>query len=802
MWHEQRKQEKKIKGFLVDRQKRAERRRDYYEKFKADPTQFLQVHGRKTKIHLDPAVSLAADSPTTMMPWMGDKNIQIDRFDVRAHLDFIEEYKADKSKPTLDSEEEREQRKVNYERYRILVQNDYLGIGEVKFLKTIDLEEKFGGTTYQQQKAKEDKKRLGSSKAAIGFVYEDSAPVSPPKPDDEEEEEDSDTDSEPDFDLTVDVLSLDPENQSEINKLGLGYSLGKKDFVKLLARDVEEAEELKMAREKEVEKSMYSGRKSRRQRRALREKRITERTMSPPAYAARDSPEYKDVSRSRSRSKSSDSDTGNQKVEFITSFGGDSPDLSKEGETSISNKGNTSKQQNKKSDLSEYSAPIGPTLPPGMETVAVEKRRSKSSDRRHRSRSHDRRKRRSRERSRSRHGRPQERRRRSRERKRSRSGSRRGSYRSSRDHKRSRSSERNHTLAPYPVPPRPETNENKDELQNIKKKLVTKKDSDSSDSSEDDNNDGTKYRSKYRNRKASSSSSGEESNESPKHKSEEIKQKDDDDVDKNKESLYHHSMSSFFSGFTGSVQAEPSKQAAKLPAAKQEDEPAPVIKRYYGRRHEEKSSESDISVDSDEEKISALKAKMKVQKKNELQSSVTCNKGESANLVAVKDKIRKKMLSQIKKTFKEDKKMELERTRKAEEEQFYREEELRELSEKLRVRERERRRMMRGSSESSRSRSRSRSGSRSRTKRSVSRNRSRSKSANRSRSESESRIKRKRSSSSSRNGERHRPKTQTEDNNSDRRSKTQKEDNNSDRRPKTQMEDNNSEESDRRLVDY
>jgi len=63
-----------------------------------------------------------------------------------------------------------------------------------------------------------------------------------------------------------------------------------------------------------------------------------------------------------------------------------------------------------------------------------------------------------------------------------------------------------------------------------------------------------------------------------------------------------------------------------LPAAKQEDEPAPVIKRYYGRRHEEKSSESDISVDSDEEKISALKAKMKVQKKNEPQSSVTCNK--------------------------------------------------------------------------------------------------------------------------------------------------------------------------------
>lgn len=774
MWHEQRKQEKKIKGFLVDRQKRAERRRDYYEKFKADPTQFLQVHGRKAKIHLDPAVSLAADSPVTMMPWMGDKNIQIDRFDVRAHLDSIQEYKADKSKSNLDSEEDREQRKVNYERYRILIQNDYLSIGEVKFLKTIDLEEKYGGTTYQQQKAKEDKKRLGSSKAAIGFVYEDSAPVSPPKPDEEEEDEDSDTDSDPDFDLTVDVLSLGAENQSEINKLGMGYSLGKKDFVKLLARDVEEAEELKMAREKEVEKSMYSGRKSRRQRRMLREKRITGRTISPPAYAARDSPEYKDVSRSRSRSKSSESDTANQKVEFITSFGGESPDLSKEVETSGSKTGNLSKLKNisKKSDLAEYSVPIGPTLPPGMETEEIS--RSKSSDRRHRSRSYDRRKRRSRDRSRSRHDRTQERRRRSRERRRSRSGSRRDSYRSSRDHKRSsRSPEKSHQLAPYPVPNKPD-NHMKEELQNIKKKLVTKKDSDSSDSSEEDNNDGTKYRSKYRNRKASSSSSGEESNnESPELKSEEIKeckQKSDEDV-KNKESLYHHSMSSFFSGFTGSIQAEPSKQATNLPVARIKDEPPPVVKRYYGRRHEEKSSESDISVDSDDEKISALKAKMKVQKKNELQSSVTCNKGESANLLAVKEKIRKKMLSQIKKTFKEDKKVELERMKKAEEEQFYREEELRELSEKLRVRERERRRMLRGSSESSRSRSRSTS--RTRTKRSGSRNRSRSKSGNRSRSRSrsESRIKSKsrRSSSSSRNGERHRPKTQIEDNDSDRR---------------------------------
>ncbi|MEQ2257494.1 hypothetical protein ILYODFUR_035383, partial [Ilyodon furcidens] len=43
--------------------RRGERRREYYEKIKKDPAQFLQVHGRSYKIHLDPAVALAAESP-------------------------------------------------------------------------------------------------------------------------------------------------------------------------------------------------------------------------------------------------------------------------------------------------------------------------------------------------------------------------------------------------------------------------------------------------------------------------------------------------------------------------------------------------------------------------------------------------------------------------------------------------------------------------------------------------------------------------------------------------------------------
>lgn len=84
MWHEARKQEKKIRGIIVDYKKRAERRKEFYEKIRRDPAQFLQIHGRPAKIHIDAAISSAADN--CLMEWHGDPEKIIDRFDVRAHL--------------------------------------------------------------------------------------------------------------------------------------------------------------------------------------------------------------------------------------------------------------------------------------------------------------------------------------------------------------------------------------------------------------------------------------------------------------------------------------------------------------------------------------------------------------------------------------------------------------------------------------------------------------------------------------------------------------------------------------------
>lgn len=70
---------------------------------------------------------------TFRMPWQGDSNNMIDRFDVRAHLDYIPEVKNPYVPPEELSPEERQ---CNYERYRILAQNVFLGISKhfVRFM--------------------------------------------------------------------------------------------------------------------------------------------------------------------------------------------------------------------------------------------------------------------------------------------------------------------------------------------------------------------------------------------------------------------------------------------------------------------------------------------------------------------------------------------------------------------------------------------------------------------------------------------------------------------------------------------
>uniref|UniRef100_A0A0P6IVH5 Putative swap mrna splicing regulator n=1 Tax=Aedes aegypti TaxID=7159 RepID=A0A0P6IVH5_AEDAE len=336
MWHEARKQEKKIRGMLVDYRKRAERRQDFYERIKADPTQFLQVHGRKCKIHLEASVAAAAENPAIMMPWQGQKDNLIDRFDVRAHLDYIPTLPAKQDQPVEDDVLDLEERSMNYERYRVLAQNEFLGISEDKYLHQLHLEEQFGvnAQVEAEQKASSSKKKP-SGGVAIGYTYEDSDPTGvvpfsqtitaieqSTATSKYDECMKSDSDSDLDMDVSIDINKVGNAQAHEMNACGRHYGMKSNDFYSYLTKDADEAEALKMAREEEQEKIMFSGRKSRRERRAQRERKFAGRPTSPPSYAAKEElvPRTYDDPNDSSRSPSP---VNSGKITYITSFGGE-----------------------------------------------------------------------------------------------------------------------------------------------------------------------------------------------------------------------------------------------------------------------------------------------------------------------------------------------------------------------------------------------------------------------------------------------------------------------------------------------
>ncbi|CAG5119808.1 unnamed protein product [Candidula unifasciata] len=329
MWHEARRQEKKIRGIMVDYKRRADRRREFYEKIKQDPTQFLRMYGRPVKIHLDQAVAMAAEGPQSMMPWQGDFNNMIDRFDVRANLDHIPEYVPDRHRVSDSNDED--ERHANYERYRTLVENEAAALSEEQCLNQIYLDEHFGTTLNKGNE--EEKKKNADKKAAIGYVYEGTPQVTDKALDNEDSdgeeslEEDIET---ADLDVTIDVDVLTPDQMREVNLCAAQYGMKDDDFIRLLRKDKEEIEVLRAAKQLEEAKAQFSGRKSRRERRAINEKRQNPQRFSRPSYAARESPKYEPYkrpgssSRSRSRSRSSEP----PQMKFITSFGADSDDES------------------------------------------------------------------------------------------------------------------------------------------------------------------------------------------------------------------------------------------------------------------------------------------------------------------------------------------------------------------------------------------------------------------------------------------------------------------------------------------
>merc|ERR1711881_572190 len=91
-----------------------------------------------------------------------------------------------------------------------------------------------------------------------------------------------------DLDTVVNFSALSRDQQYDLNSIGRSYFLGREDFIKNLQHEAEEQENAKTAKAEEDEKSAFSGRKSRKERRILKEKRLAGRIPSPPSYATYD----------------------------------------------------------------------------------------------------------------------------------------------------------------------------------------------------------------------------------------------------------------------------------------------------------------------------------------------------------------------------------------------------------------------------------------------------------------------------------------------------------------------------------
>lgn len=95
--------------------------------------------------------------------------------------------------------------------------------------------------------------------------------IAAPQPTESPEEKFDEDISDCDLDvyLAINVSKIDSAQAHEMNKHGQQFGMTGNDFYSFLTNDLEEAESYKLAKEEEHEKALYSGRKSRRERRYL-----------------------------------------------------------------------------------------------------------------------------------------------------------------------------------------------------------------------------------------------------------------------------------------------------------------------------------------------------------------------------------------------------------------------------------------------------------------------------------------------------------------------------------------------------
>ncbi|EDV28668.1 uncharacterized protein TRIADDRAFT_51816 [Trichoplax adhaerens] len=309
MWHEARKHEKKLRGMMVDWKKRAERRRQYYESLASDPFQQLRIVGVAAKIHIN-----VVESSDSMMQWRGQPDILIDRFDARAHLDYLPNFESDNE----DNKQTYDDLQLNYERYKILAKSDFLGVSEDMVLQQIELEEDIPLSVRKVSAASEaEKEKLSEKAATINYQYAEKADENTKNSDIDDIDEDEFL-LQPSSEGNVDPDQLNEGQRDKLNLAASSYGIGSGTFCRFIREDILDLTARDKAQKEEAERLVKYGRRAIRHDHLGRSESNLRQAHSPPSYARRSSPTYEPYKRSVSGSESSEG--SGDEIKFITEF--------------------------------------------------------------------------------------------------------------------------------------------------------------------------------------------------------------------------------------------------------------------------------------------------------------------------------------------------------------------------------------------------------------------------------------------------------------------------------------------------
>lgn len=348
MWHEARKQEKALAIMFSDRKKKIERKRQHYEKFLSDPVEMIRVFGIKILFeNTDNNTMLNAHK--NLVPYNGDFNNLVDRFDARILLDYSE-YEANINE-NVSIKKQTFENELNYERYKYLIKLESSAVNEVTFLRSC-IPEKILCKTDRPKFDKEVKRH-----SSINFHYdktynnieindtnvynETASSNSSISLDECNHGETDNSENEPQHSLLEFNIDNDLQN---INKISSEYGLSKGEFQKKLLEEVQDNERIKLIKVQETELSKITGRKAKKHRQLLRGqyKQDSSKSSTLERLSTRKSPQYEEY-----RCKSSLKNIKNDKrsylhkntrssppIEYISEF--DQNDLSKSTKTSPS----------------------------------------------------------------------------------------------------------------------------------------------------------------------------------------------------------------------------------------------------------------------------------------------------------------------------------------------------------------------------------------------------------------------------------------------------------------------------------